>query len=73
MTCKNNIREEQKKSKLTQKVPYILYVDLISTKKVGNKVTSTRVTNGKCNVAILDSKGSVIKSSAENLIRLCAS
>jgi hypothetical protein len=65
--------EEQKKSKLSQKIPYILYVDLVSTKKVGNKVTSTRVTNGKCNVAILDSKGSVIKSSAENLIRLCAS
>lgn len=65
--------EDQKKSKLTQKVPYQLFIDLIKTKTVANKKTMTRVTNGKCNVAIMDAKGSVLKNSSENLIRLCAS
>jgi hypothetical protein len=65
--------EDQKKSKLSQKVPYQLTVDLIKTKTVNNKQTATRVTNGKCNIAILDANGKVIKSSAENLIKLCAS
>jgi len=65
--------DDKKKTKLTQKVPYQLTVDLVKSKTVNNKKTVTRVTNGKCNVAILDSKGSVVKNSAENLIRLCAS
>jgi len=65
--------DDKKQTKLTQKIPYQLTVDLVKTKTVNNKKTVTRVTNGKCNVAILDAKGSVIKNSAENLIRLCAS
>jgi hypothetical protein len=65
--------DDKKQTKLSQKVPYQLYVDLVKVKTINNKKTFTRVTNGKCNVAILDAKGNVIKTSSENLIRLCKS
>jgi hypothetical protein len=64
---------QKKKYESSKKVPYALYVDLIKTKEVNGKQVSTRTTNGKCGVAILDEAGKVVKQSSENLIKLCAS
>jgi hypothetical protein len=64
--------EQKKKFERSKKVPYQLTVDLIKTKEVNGKL-STRVTDGKCNFAILDEAGKVSKQSSENLIKLCAS
>ncbi len=65
--------EQRKKFEHSKKVPYRLFVDLITTKEVKGKRVSTRTTNGKINVAILDETGKVVKQSSENLIKLCAS
>ena len=65
--------EQKKKFERSKKVPYQLTVDLIKTKEVNGKKISTRVTDGKCNFAILDEAGKVSKQSSENLIKLCAS
>lgn len=65
--------EQRKKFERTKKVPFQLTADLIKTKEVKGKRVSTRTTDGKCNVAILDETGKVVKQSSENLIKLCAS
>ena len=65
--------EQRKKFERTKKIPYQLTADLIKTKEVNGKKMSLRTTDGKCNVAILDENGKVIKQSSENLIKLCAS
>lgn len=65
--------EQRKKLEYNKKVPYQITVDLITTKEVKGKRVSMRTTNGKCNVAILDETGKVVKQSSENLIKLCAS
>lgn len=65
--------EQRKKFERSKKVPSQLTVDLIKTKEVNGKKISTRVTDGKCDFAILDDQGKVSKQSSENLIKLCAS
>jgi hypothetical protein len=65
--------EQRKKFERSKKVPYQLTADLIKTKEVNGKRVAARTTDGKCNVAILDETGKVIKQSSENLIKLCAS
>ncbi|MEI6646585.1 MAG: hypothetical protein WCP12_11165 [bacterium] len=65
--------EQRKKFERTKKVPYQLTVDLAKTKEINGKKMALRVTDGKCNFAILDENGKVIKQSSENLIKLCAS
>ena len=67
------VPEQRKKYERSKKVPYQLTVDLIKTKEVNGKKMATRVTDGKCNVAILDETGKVVEQSSENLIKLCAS
>ena len=64
---------QKKKFEQNKKVPYQLFVDLITTKEVNGKRMVARSTNGKCNIAILDETGKVVKQSSENLIKLCAS
>ena len=65
--------EQRSKYARSKKVPYQLTVDLIKTKEVNGKKMAVRITDGKCNFAILDESGKVIKQSSENLIKLCAS
>lgn len=65
--------EQRKKFEQNKKVPYRIIADLITTKEVKGKRVSTRTTNGKVNVAILDETGKTVKQSSENLIKLCAS
>jgi hypothetical protein len=65
--------EQRKKFERSKKVPYQLTADLIKTKEVNGKRVAARTTDGKCNIAILDETGKVIKQSSENLIKLCAS
>ena len=65
--------EQRKKFERTKKIPYQLTADLIKIKEVNGKKMSMRVTDGKCNFAILDDTGKAVKQSSENLIKLCAS
>lgn len=65
--------EQRKKYDRSKKMPYQLLVDLVKVKEVNGKKMASRVTDGKCNIAILDEKGKIIKQSSENLIKLCAS
>jgi hypothetical protein len=65
--------EQRKKFEHNKKVPYRIIADLIKAKEVNGKRVAARTTDGKCNVAVLDETGKVIKQSTENLIKLCAS
>jgi|GEM_PF-1726156 len=65
--------EQRKKYERSKKVPYKLTVDLVKVKEVNGKKVSTRVTDGKCNFAVLNESGKVDKQSSESLIKLCAS
>jgi hypothetical protein len=65
--------EQRSKYVRSKKIPYQLTVDLIKTKEVNGKRVVARTTEGKCNIAILDETGKVVRQSSENLIKLCAS
>jgi hypothetical protein len=65
--------EQRKKLERTKKVPYQITADLIKTKEVNGKRVSARTTDGKCNVAVLDETGKVVKQASTSLIDLCAS
>jgi hypothetical protein len=65
--------EQRKKFEHNKKVPYRIIADLIKAKEVNGKRVAARTTDGKCNVAVLDETGKVLKQSSENLIKLCAS